>query len=123
MELLTHYSDSTMADAFVERHQHDVRFVPGVGWAVRDLSTMGWRKADEGVIERLSEQLARDALESVYAAMAVEHFRAAEARLNYYPIKNVVRLVRQHPSILADSKDLDIAPGRFWGDDEWKVDA
>lgn len=102
MELLTHYSDSTMADAFIERHQHDVRFVPGVGWMIRDLSTMGWEKTDEDAIVGLSDQLARDALESVHEAMAVEHFRAAEARLNYYPIKNVVRLVKKRPPILVD---------------------
>lgn len=118
MELLTHYSDSTMADAFVERHQHDVRFVPGAGWMVRDLSTMGWVSADEGVIVRLSEQLARDALEGVYDAMAVEHFRAAEARLNYYPIRNVVRLAKQRPPILASKEGWLVAGG-----EERKTDA
>lgn len=111
MKLLTHYSDSTMADAFVERHQHDVRFVPGVGWMTRDLSTMGWVKTDEAFIVGLSGQLARDAVESVYEAMAVEHFRAAEARLNYYPIKNVVRLVKKRPPILASKEGWLVAGG------------
>ena len=43
MKLLTHYSDSTMADAFVERHQHDVRFVPGVALGPRAAARAHWQ--------------------------------------------------------------------------------
>lgn len=96
--LLPRYSDVTMAEAFVEKYRHQLRYVPYHGWWERDMETFGWAEVETAAVLERAFEMARVAVEEVREAGAVEHYRAAESRLASNAVSNVMRLAaRTHP--------------------------